>query len=437
MAATAFSPILTADGDGAGERVDLGMAGPSLTDPAKNELECRRETVVVCRVCHRAYAKYTCPRCHTKYCDLACYKTHDPRCVESFHGDNLGNAMKGLRVEDEEKRRVTVLLAKYAPGGDSSRGGVPGETSGGSSETSSSESDESEEEDWDGDGLGDGFETKSGETKKNEKNNKRKNNARCVLSAANLRKLAAGETLVLADFTPDTLSKFERAARTGELSHMIHAWVPWWTSCSARDVALARNGSAMVEVRWVKSYGHSVRTNQDGDGNEDGVVGDETDKSNDDEPQIPAPPDEPLPPLASLLPPNVAPSAALRWHVLDVLAAYACVARVCDGEWRENPLSAARDLLAFSPTLAESAKGRGVGDVGDDAIDDRDHLAHGRAPATASGAMAGVAEAVTAAGATRAVAAAAAAAAARYVSGLSQIQVHCLLPLFDCSSVPL
>jgi hypothetical protein len=51
--------------------------------------------------------------------------------------------------------------------------------------------------------------------------------------------------------------------------------------------------------------------------------------------------------------------------------------------------------------------------------------------------MAGVAEAVTAAGATRAVAAAAAAAAARYVSGLSQIQVHCLLPLFDCSSVPL
>jgi hypothetical protein len=149
MAPTAFSPILTADGDGAGERVDLGMAGPSLTDPAKNELECRRETVVVCRVCHRAYAKYTCPRCHTKYCDLACYKTHDPRCVESFHGDNLGNAMKGLRVEDEEKRRVTVLLAKYAPGGDSSRGGVPGESSGGSSETSSSESDESEEEDWD------------------------------------------------------------------------------------------------------------------------------------------------------------------------------------------------------------------------------------------------------------------------------------------------
>jgi len=40
----------------------------------------------------------------TRYCALACYKQHNDRCVESFHGDNLGDAMKGLSVEDEEKR---------------------------------------------------------------------------------------------------------------------------------------------------------------------------------------------------------------------------------------------------------------------------------------------------------------------------------------------
>ena len=48
-----------------------------------------------------------------RYCALACYKQHNGRCVESFHGDNLGDAMKGLTVEDEEKRKMTDILAKY------------------------------------------------------------------------------------------------------------------------------------------------------------------------------------------------------------------------------------------------------------------------------------------------------------------------------------
>lgn len=29
---------------------------------------------VVCRVCARQYAKYTCPRCNVRYCSLDCYK---------------------------------------------------------------------------------------------------------------------------------------------------------------------------------------------------------------------------------------------------------------------------------------------------------------------------------------------------------------------------
>jgi len=48
-----------------------------------------------------------------RYCALKCYKQHNGRCVESFHGDNLGDAMKGLTVEDEEKRKMTDILAKY------------------------------------------------------------------------------------------------------------------------------------------------------------------------------------------------------------------------------------------------------------------------------------------------------------------------------------
>ena len=46
---------------------------------------------------------------------------------------------------------------------------------------------------------------------------------------------------------------------------------------------------------------------------------------------VPPPPDDPLPPLSRLTP--VAPSPALRWHLLDVLAAYTLTLRAHDGDW--------------------------------------------------------------------------------------------------------
>ena len=45
----------------------------------------------------------------------------------------------------------------------------------------------------------------------------------------------------------------------------------------------------------------------------------------------------------------------MRWHALDVLAAYTLATRAHDGDWRADPLAAARDLVAFSPTLAAAA----------------------------------------------------------------------------------
>ena len=105
-----FSPVVLAERDSEDRGVDLaGLRVPSSRD-AEDEAACRRDEVVVCRVCHRAYAKYTCPRCHTRYCALACYKAHDARCVESFHGDALGDAMRGLVVDDDEKKKMAALL---------------------------------------------------------------------------------------------------------------------------------------------------------------------------------------------------------------------------------------------------------------------------------------------------------------------------------------
>ena len=117
-----FSPVVLAERDSEDRGVDLaGLRVPSSRD-AEDEAACRRDEVVVCRVCHRAYAKYTCPRCHTRYCALACYKAHDARCVESFHGDALGDAMRGLVVDDDEKKKMAALLRAYAPGTDAADG---------------------------------------------------------------------------------------------------------------------------------------------------------------------------------------------------------------------------------------------------------------------------------------------------------------------------
>ena len=412
MAQATLPPVLISTEVEAGENVDLGLRVPSVSDPAGDDASNRRESVVVCRVCQKAYAKYTCPRCHTRYCALTCYKAHDKRCVESFHGDNLEDAMKGLTVEDEEKKRMSAILKKYA---EAHERGRMGETS--SSEVSSSESD-GENEDTD--------EENGGFVRPDTQNNNSfpkkyiytKNNARCVLSSANLEKLQRGEDLRVGDLTFEELENFERAALTGELSHMIDNWVPWWTLPESRDVKLTRDGSSRV-VEAIEGDGSTGNPKSKSERNQE-----ERNRS-----ALPDPADhEPLLPLNQLLGPDVKPSPSLKWHVLDALAAYVCVARVNDGDWHGDALAAAHDLVAFSPTLAEGAKPYRAANVdssgGTTTQSFPAHLSHAMLPSSAAVAMAGVAAAVAAAGATRAVAAAAAAATA---NGLTHRDVRDIL----------
>ena len=402
-----FSPVVLADRDSEDRGVDLaGLRVPSPRD-AEDEAAFRRDEVVVCRVCHRAYAKYTCPRCHTRYCALACYKSHDARCVESFHGDALGDAMRGLVVDDDEKRKMAALLKKYAPGTEADHPLAPSSRSRSSSDASSESSSSGDEE-----------ESVEAENRtKRAKRGRPAGGARCALSRANLEKLARGEALTLADLTPATMRALERAARAGELSHLLEPHVPWWTRASARDVKLRRDGTSVARP-----------------------VDDEKEKEPPSSPTretretLPPPiEDTPLVPLRALLAPSAkrtGPSPALRWHALDVLAAYTLATRAHDGDWRADPLAAARDLVAFSPTLAAAAEkpaGPGLRDAsraakkgpsGEEDAEDvniKDAAAgaySSRLPTSATAALAGVAAAAAAAGATRGVAAAAAAAAA-------------------------
>ena len=172
------------------------------------------------------------------------------------------------------------------------------------------------------------------------------------MSSANLRKLNRGEALTLADLSPETMRAFERAARTGELSHLVEPHVPWWTRASARDIKLRRDGTSVVAPVVVDEP--ESRRRVDGLAASPSFSPPEALSSD-----APPPPieDTPLVPLHALLAPGAkraGPSPALRWHALDVLAAYTLATRAHDGDWRAD-LAAARDLVAFSPTLAAAA----------------------------------------------------------------------------------
>ena len=161
----------------------------------------------------------------------------------------------------------------------------------------------------------------------------------------------------MADLSPETMRAFERAARTGELSHLVEPHVPWWTRASARDIKLRRDGTSVVAP--VVDEPESRRR-----GEKDGLAASPSfsppEALSSDAPPPPIE-DTPLVPLHALLVPDAkraGPSPALRWHALDVLAAYTLATRAHDGDWRADPLAAARDLVAFSPTLAAAAADR-------------------------------------------------------------------------------
>ena len=144
----------------------------------------------------------------------------------------------------------------------------------------------------------------------------------------------------MADLSPETMRAFERAARTGELSHLVEPHVPWWTRASARDIKLRRDGTSVVAPVVVDE----PESRRRGDGLAASPSFSPPEALSSDAPPPPIE-DTPLVPLHALLAPGAkraGPSPALRWHALDVLAAYTLATRAHDGDWRADPLAAAR-----------------------------------------------------------------------------------------------
>nr|AAG13436.1 hypothetical protein [Oryza sativa Japonica Group] len=72
------------------------------------------ETRVICRVCQKQFAQYTCPRCNARYCSLPCYKGHSVQCTESFMRENVMDELKQMQPEDESKKKMHTGGFRFA-----------------------------------------------------------------------------------------------------------------------------------------------------------------------------------------------------------------------------------------------------------------------------------------------------------------------------------
>ncbi|GIL79543.1 hypothetical protein Vretimale_12226 [Volvox reticuliferus] len=315
---------------------------------------------IICKVCLRQYARYTCPRCNTGYCSLPCYKQHGERCTESFYKEQAEGELRSVRAGDEQRRVMMDILKRFQQqqleaeeqqqllleemGGL----GVPAEELGGDGDEEEEEEGEGEEEsDSEGGGRGGGEGGGGGggggwgplasllseDTRE-----------RLMRKAAD----SGGEDrweVEEEDLTPDEWRAFQRAVALGQLCGAVEPWRPWWTSAEARELTLTATGQRKVTVLPAAAAAAAA-----GDGAECGSGETSLGGSDGGGGVLPPPPPERLPPLSSLT--RAAPSPLLTWHLVELLYSYCHVMRRFNGEWAHDPGAAAAILLSLTDVLA-------------------------------------------------------------------------------------
>ncbi|XP_066346059.1 uncharacterized protein [Miscanthus floridulus] len=172
---------------------DPEAAGSSST-PASSSYSSFAETRVICRVCQKQFAQYTCPRCNARYCSLSCYKGHCVQCTESFMRENVMDELKQMQPEDESKKKMLDILKRLHL-----------------------------EEEMESDGEDES-----------------------MLSEELIQKVMSGEEIRLEDLSDYEIKRFRQALSSGELSKMIEPWTPWWKKPSARSISLGPDGSQLI-----------------------------------------------------------------------------------------------------------------------------------------------------------------------------------------------
>ncbi|GJM91255.1 hypothetical protein PR202_ga07614 [Eleusine coracana subsp. coracana] len=277
------------------------------------------ETRVICRVCQKQFAQYTCPRCNTRYCSLPCYKgafscgfefpailcqmptrqahvgsfdiSSDNESVIVFNALNpscermFWMSLSRCSLKMNRRRRCWI----------SSNGSIWKKT----------ESDGEDES---------------------------------TLSDELIQKVMSGEELKLEDLSDDEIKRFRQALASGELSKMIEPWTPWWKKQSSRSIYLSPDGSQLI--REVTSEDTSM-----------------PDPMTDQEPSInenPEGPESALPSLKQLT--KAEPSPLLAVHLVDILYSYCFTLRLYNGDWRSDPFGASSVAMSMSKVMGEDTK---------------------------------------------------------------------------------
>lgn len=290
--------------------------------------ECR----LICLVCHKQFSLYTCPRCNVRYCSLPCYKSHSSRCLESFNRDNVLANLQDCVATPDTRRRMLKALQRFHSGDamgahhvgdavdddyDAMGAHHVGDDDYGAAATAALDDDDDDDD---------------------EENAPRRQP--CILSENTLNKLASGEDIKLSDLSPEEEKAFLRAVTSGEFSHMIKPWEPWWLSPFVKDTVLNKDGNRVVQPI-------ECRDTLEADGND---VFD-----------VPPPWDSPLPPVRQLTPKP--PSPLLGIHLAEVVYSYCFTLRFFNGDWSCDAFNAASTLLSVSHVLGQSASPQTIRDA--------------------------------------------------------------------------
>ncbi|KAL3499172.1 hypothetical protein ACH5RR_038265 [Cinchona calisaya] len=209
----------------------------SDTPSSSSSYQFNSSSRIICRVCQKQFAQYTCPRCNTRYCSLPCYKSHSLGCTESFMRENVEEELRQLQPDDQTKQKMLDILKRIHS-----------------------------QEDEEMDDIDDDSDSES------------------LLSEESVQKILSGGHISLDDLSVEEQKHFRRAIASGELSKLIKPWEPWWLRRSANNIHLSQDGTQLVRPLDNKGEIASSHNNTE----------------NDQVPDIPPGPEAPLPSVREL-----------------------------------------------------------------------------------------------------------------------------------------
>lgn len=262
----------------------------------------------VCRVCAEKAARYTCPRCNAPYCGVTCYRAHGEACTERFFEAQVRDELR--LAGGDERRRTGAMLERVRTFHDSEQ--------------------QAEDEDEE--------------------------------LARRLRELVRlderGE-LSLDALTDRERQRFLAEVADGRLGRFVGLWAPWWLldeRAYRRETSARRRSLTMDEVGSTEDHCSDEEASLESEAAAAGDVMIQPEHAfpaaiftDREAKQVPRD-------WSALLPSGRSPSPTLRFHLVEVLFAYALVMRAFNGDYAQDVVDAASMLLDQSAVLRTDAR---------------------------------------------------------------------------------